>query len=297
MAPGRSVSCEPSIVCFVSHKCETNDARNAIVRGPPTGARRFSGQTVAESDIGDTGSSNNRRFPCTLMQGSRLGDVLRSGFSTQGIQLLIDPFQPGVGVGARIENLDFQALLFLSSPESLASPWCRVELSVARQRGIPLFVIRRAGEVPVELQQRVILDAVFEDDEWDRAAGRDFADRLQTLAAEMRIRAELWKRIALLGAQAGDAGEQRRIAIEVEDADPTAITELIGFLDRCYSLQLDEAARASLARALGRTGSPAAVTVLRRWAGIEDHPYGKRAIRESLQALGLRTEEAGTFNR
>lgn len=230
--------------CFFSHKCDDRNSR--------TGERH--------------------KF-ATLV-----GDMFRR----HGLELLVDPFSPGVEVGARIRAIDFQALVFLCCPKSLDSEACKEELRIAQQKSVPVFVIRWRGKVPKEHRDRMFLDL-------PRVAGDEREKALGELASQIHPRAVLYREIRALGR--GESPELHREAAQrvadIANRDPTAMAEFLEMLVRECPPGLDERAHYWLALALGRTGDPDAVNVLRQWGAWENlHPLVQAGIRESLQALG-----------
>lgn len=242
---------EDNVACFISHKCERGDGEH-----------------------------------CQWMD-SRAGRGLRGALEGASVSALVDPFGVGVEVGAHIETLSFDALLFVASPRSLSSSWCAKELAVARFRRVPCFAVRvddLPGPLPAGLSERKHPDL------------RDYLDAeldqvLAHMAAEIFRRARLWRAARCLIAEVS-ADEQRRAARRIEDADDlTAVTELLPLMDDLYTLRIDPVARASLAGAAGGTLAPSAVPVLRRWRhletdGAEGHPFPRHVIDQALRALG-----------
>ena len=110
--------------------------RNRLRRLPPSEQQNVS---VSESTV--------RCFlshKCTYVGEAhhKFGHCFRKVLESHGVELLIDPFGPGMEVGARIHTVEFHALVFLSCRETNNSPWCKEELATARRHLVPVFVIR-----------------------------------------------------------------------------------------------------------------------------------------------------------
>jgi hypothetical protein len=237
---------ESPVVCLVSHKCRREDP------GPL----------------------------CKWSKGSEAYDWLLEVFPANGVSLLIDPFEAGVELEARIETLSFDAVLFLFCFESWASTWCRKELEVAQCRGVPIFIVCLCGTLPPELLSgRIVIDF-----QWPPTG--DFEKELCQLARTIRHRGELRRQILRAIDVNSTAKDQRDAAIKVEDEeDVAAVAEFIPLLDKHYNLKVDPAARASLARALAQTRSSHTVPVLQKWLAVEDHPFCKDAIYDALEVV------------
>src|SRR5262245_7133591 len=83
------------------------------------------------------------------------GERLRLALAAHHIDLQIDPFDPGDIVARRIETLKLDFVVFLVTPESVVSRWCRLELAAARNPGLPVFNVRLNGAVPVRCGRRI----------------------------------------------------------------------------------------------------------------------------------------------
>ena len=84
-----------------------------------------------------------------------LGRHLHNALQDASIELLIDPFRLGDDIETRMDSFEFDALLFLSEPESLGSGPCQRELMTARRRSVPVFVVTHAGGSPDCLKRRL----------------------------------------------------------------------------------------------------------------------------------------------
>lgn len=239
---GTNPESDDKILCFVSHKCE--------------GA------------------------PCMWKSSSPVGDCLRTIFAAKNVRLLIDPFAAGENLTTRIETVSFDTLLFLHCRESWESPWCQKELAVARERHVPVFVIRLRDEIPSTLRdERLVVNI-------ESLSVAEMQHKLCPLAEKVRHRGRVRRQILNVFDGSNTAADQRRLAEEIEDEeDVAAIAEFIEMIDRHYTLAVDPAARAALARTVGRSNSAGVLSTLKRWRRMEDHPYPKDAISDALEAL------------
>lgn len=245
MRSDRAGANEPALMCFLSHKCE------------PDG----------------------EGHPCGLAT-SAFGNLLREALRSHDVELLIDPFGPGIQVGARIEAAEFHALLFLSCKESKDSAWCQKELEVALRKLVPVFVIRLSDDVPEPLRGRIVLDR-------SALPRGEFERDLHKLAGEIRIRAVVYKAITCVGS--GNAVAER--VADLAHDHPTAVAEFLDLIDRHCRPEIGPKDHFWLALALGRTRHPNAIGILRRWAQRENlHPLAQDGIREALEMLGCNTK-------
>ena len=196
-------------------------------------------------------------------------------FEVHSVKLLIDPFGPGVDVCARIQALEFQALLFLFSPESWNSWYCQTELAAAQAAWVPVFSIRWSGDLPQSLSNRVFVDHAGH-------SNADIEEELHCLAQAVRIRGSIRKLIERL--HFPNTPEEVRDAAErlADESDCTALTEFLDCLDQTYSKEIDPIARGNLAFAVGKTGTDKAKRMLLAWRSSSDHPYPQKCISQSL---------------
>ncbi len=207
------------------------------------------------------------------------GRLAAAIFADRGLELLIDPFGAGVDVGARIQTIEFHALLFLFCRETWASRWCREELATARDRSIPVFVVHWGDEVPESLGQRIVLDCA-------KLKPRQLEAEVGELTRAIHVRGSLYQRICQLGSEKLPE-IARRVAQDIADEpDRTAVAEFLELFEATYTQDMDPAARYRVALAVGQTGAPKAKRILRAWYRSETHPLPKEGIREALQRLG-----------
>jgi hypothetical protein len=204
---------------------------------------------------------------------------VRPIFESDSVVLLVDPFGPGVGVHARIQALEFQALLFLFSPQSWASEYCQAELAAAKASSVPVFAIRWSGELPEALRTRIFVNR-----EGRRYA--DMADELRGLAQAIRVRGSVRRLIEKL--RFPNRPETVRAAAErlADEPDCTALAEFLDCLERVYSCEMDPIARGSLAFAVGKTGTIKGKQMLSAWKSPRDHPYPQECISQALEWIG-----------
>jgi hypothetical protein len=188
-----------------------------------------------------------------------VGQAVSAALGEARVEALVDPFGPGVAIGSKIDGLPFEALLFIVSRDSLASPWCHDELATARARHIPVFALR-TDDVPVpdELAARVVVAAVAP------LAPAVHAE-IRTLAGTLSARAGSYGALRLL-CLGTSAAEQRLAAEWLEhDSDESALGEMLDYVDEVWHAELDPTARCALVRAVGRITSLASTRLLREW--------------------------------
>jgi hypothetical protein len=212
-----------------------------------------------------------------------LGAAIRDVLRTYSIDLRIDPFRVGDDVQTRMRTFDFDAFVFLSSPDSLASPNVQLELETAKYRAVPLFLVRMEGQVPAELRQRQY---------WTPPAIGDpaFAASIGDLGAAIRARVSCQRDIQLLHSDAVLYEMQeaaQRIALH---ADRSVVAEHAATLAQRYPRLSDPTTRYWIAIALGRVGTPQAVELLN---GLpkHDHPYALEGVRQALEMAGRELSE------
>ena len=186
---------------------------------------------------------------------------------------------PGVSVGARIQALEFQALLFLFSAESWASKYCQAELAAALASFVPVFAIRWSGNLADVLGSRICVDR-------GNRRNAEIADEVRCLAQAIRIRGSIWSLIEMLRFPNGP--ETARAAAErlADEPDRTALVEFLDGLEQVYSCELDPIARGSLAFAVGKTGTIKGKQMLSAWKSPHDHPYPQECISQALEWIG-----------
>lgn len=196
-------------------------------------------------------------------------------FRAHSVNLQRDPFEPGVEVLARIQALEFQALMFLYSSESWKSKYCREELAAAQKAYIPVFAISQSREVPPALRSRIFL--VYQVN-----AHQKMLSELHDLAQATRVRGSiraLLQRLRFPNTPEIVRHSAQRLA---DEPDCTALTEFLDCIEWIYTHQMDPIARASLAFAVGKTRTQRAKQILLGWRSPEDHPYPQECISQAL---------------
>lgn len=216
---------------------------------------------------------------CTLQTHEFIRSI-SSVFDSHRIRLQVDLFAPGEAVLAKIKSFACESLLFLSTPESIASYYCQQELEAAQKHGLPIFTVRLAGEVPDGLRLRINVDA--------REASPDqLTEPMDRLAAVVEDRSCV---VALLRQLCGGsaAEEQREAARALMDRnDPSALGEFLPYLAIAYSHALDPVALFDLALAVGATRHPEARAMLESWRTKAAHPYTQEGIARGIELLSL----------
>jgi hypothetical protein len=192
------------------------------------------------------------------------------------VDLLVDPFGPGDDVRARIQALEFHALLFLFSPESWNSVYCRAELAAAQAASVPVFSIRWSGDLPGFLRSRIFVDRAGRTD-------AEMVDEVCGLAQAIRVRGSIRRLIEKL--RFPNMPETVREAAErlADEPDCTALAEFLDCLETTYFADMDPIARGSLAFAAGKTGTKKAKQMLLVWQSPHDHPYPQDCISKALE--------------
>jgi hypothetical protein len=227
-------------------------------------------------------SLNTQKIRCLLThkcndEMHEFGRKLAMALDQHGIELLIDRFEIGDVADTRMKTFDFDALLFLLSPESWASEACQLELETARRREAPIFIAHLSGDVPEELR-RVIY---WKPCEYD---GQAFAQEIKNLALAIRAHVSLHQEILLLsGNNPPDITLQAARNI-YEAPDRAVVAEYAGELAKQYRQVIDPSTRFWIALALGRAGTPEAATFLRALP-TDDHPYPVQGIRKALEMV------------
>lgn len=234
--------------CFLSHKCE-----------------------------------RSRTTHCKLSAGCSFAKLLESVFFQHAVELLIDPFEPGEHVGERIESLGCDALLFLSTPESVASSWCQLELDVASRRAMPIFVVNLRGDIPEEHSSHIVVDATAPENQLLECGSR-FQIELEGLARAMRTRVELCWQISRVSPDNTPA-EQREAALIIENTEARIVAKCYSQIGRQLDLEIDETASVSLVRATAKTRTQKAAEMLSRRKEHELHPYVKYEIEQALSSM------------
>jgi len=206
-------------------------------------------------------------------QAHTLAKILKSALQDANIDLLIDPFRFGDDVQTRIDSFDFDSLLFLSSPESLASRFCQRELSAARRRSIPIFVAVLAGDVPKIMKRRIYWSLPASD-------SGQFTSDAQNLGKEIRARVSLLRNLRELNTEC-PADKTRDAAQTIAlDIDSSLVAEIVSLLARRYVQMKDPTTRFWLALGLGSAGTAKAAKLLNNLPK-EDHPYALEGIRQA----------------
>jgi hypothetical protein len=206
-----------------------------------------------------------------------VGMLLKTRLLESGIELLIDPFRLGDDIETRIDSFQFDALLFLSSPDSLGSPPCQHELRTARRRSVPVFGVLLAGEMPAEMKKRVY---------WPPSSTQSpqFEGEVAELGHAIRARVAFLRDLRTLNSdRAPDETLEsaQRIAL---NADRTLVAELSSVLARKYVQLKDPSTRFWIALALGNAGTPKAAKLLNDLPK-DDHPYALEGIRQALETV------------
>lgn len=208
-----------------------------------------------------------------------LGCLLKNSVRDEGIELLIDPFRLGDDIETRMDSFEFDALLFLSEPESLASGPCQRELRTARRRSVPIFVVAVGGGSPDGVEKRLY---------WrlPPADSPEFTAGIEELGQVIRRRVRLTRDLRILHVDRPPdetMSAAQRIALET---DRSLIAEVVSTLVRRYKQLQDPTTRYWIALALGSAGTSKAAKLLNKLPK-EDHPYALEGIRQAREMLAL----------
>jgi hypothetical protein len=208
-----------------------------------------------------------------------LGDLLSKALREAGIKLLVDPLRPGDDIETRMDSFEFDALLFLSEPESLASGPCRRELRTAKRRSVPVFVVALSGGSPDGFKQRLF---------WrlPPTSSSEFTSGIEVLGKVIRWRVELRRDLRILNVDR-PPDETRKAAQKIAlETDRSLVAEVVTVLVRRYRQLKDPTTRYWIALALGSAGTPKAERLLRKLPK-DDHPYVLAGIRQAQDIIAL----------
>ena len=218
-----------------------------------------------------------------------LSERIRGALGANGLLIDVDPFPPGVGIVARIETLSIDVLLFLISPESWSSHWCREELAAARRRGIPVLLLRARGSVPPELQAHISFDLTSEDE-------RSFDEATRQLALAIHARARLHRLVVAAGPDAFPDVSHAAAQSLADEADAAVLAEFVESIGARLRDGSDPVTQAALARALGEAGTQrAAEMVCELMASLpsDSHPLVRYALEDARERLPWKLRKNG----
>src|ERR1035441_5591537 len=208
-----------------------------------------------------------------------IGSILKNALADAGIDVLIDPFRLGDDIETRMDSFEFDALLFLSEPESIASGPCQRELRTAKRRSVPVFVGAVGGGRPDGAERRLY---------WrlPPADSPEFSNGIKELGEAICRRVRLTRDLRLLhGDRPSDETQAaaQRIAV---DTDRSLVADVVSELVRRYRQLEDPTTRYWIALALGSAGTSKAVKLLNKLPR-EDHPYVLEGIRQARDMIAL----------
>jgi len=206
-----------------------------------------------------------------------LGKRMQNVLSKCKVELLVDSFPQGVDINAGIDSFEIDALLFLFSPKSFKSEYCRRELAIARSRGIPVFTIRLAGDVPKTLMRRVYINLPVLDD----AA---LKQQLDELGESIYVRGNLYRTIAMLPEQPPEISYKD--AQKIHDlTERTVLAEFVRQLGAQYRRVSDPNTRFWIATALGKAGTRMAGKILQGLLKEDDHPLAQHGVLQAIETI------------
>jgi hypothetical protein len=202
---------------------------------------------------------------------------IRNIFKKHKVNLLRDKFDPGDDIDARIETFDIQALLFFFNPDSWASQYCRKELGAAERLSIPVFLIRLAGDVPMEYKRRIYLDLPTLDNNM-------FKYQMEELAVAIHTRGCLYRNINCLY----ELPVEKSYGVIKEIYDLTDRTVLAEFVDQLGEqfFQVDNpTTQFWIATTIGKAGTLKAKGVLEGLLKQDNHPYARYGVFQALEKI------------
>jgi hypothetical protein len=202
-----------------------------------------------------------------------IGQHLRAALRPFGIDLQMDPFDVGDEVDARMQTFDIEALILLSTPESVASEPVRLELESAERQGIPMFTIHLNGTLPSLLKKRSY---------WHMPSFDDpaFTVGLQDLVRSVQSRVAFNRKIRLLYPE-NSFHEMLEVARSIAmEAERTILAEFACELARRYVKVNEPNTRYWIALALGKANTAQAARLLDRLPK-QDHPLALEGIRQA----------------
>lgn len=210
-------------------------------------------------------------------EAHEIGFAVQEVFRRFSIDLKIDPFNPGDDTLVRMQTFDIEALIFLCSPESLASMPCRLELKTARRARLPISVVHLRGGVPSSLRQSSY---------WNMAAlgSPSFLCGIENFAKAIRKRVAFKRQLrALYPTNAFHELIEIARAIALE-TDRTLVAESACELAVKYCGMSDPNTKYWIALALGRADTIRAGRLLDRLPKY-DHPLALEGISEAKQMI------------
>jgi hypothetical protein len=238
MTPPRSVT------CLLSHKC---------------------GSGIC--DVPAKCPAEARCLACTLREALRF----------YAVELLVDPMRPGDLLQTRMETVEFDALLFIISEQSLQSAPCAVELLTATRRNRPIFSALLEGRLPENYRNRLCMNV------------KDLRTTEGASQMAAAIKAHVAVSQCLEGVTSAFPDVSRRSVSALFHVDPSTVAEYLDDIERAAAEAPDEYTRAWLVWTIERTHAPGASALIGRLARTERHPYVIAALNRSK--YGVREKE------
>jgi hypothetical protein len=226
--------------------------------------------------------SNAADIPCLFShkccaESHEVGLAMERQLLKDGIALKIDPFNIGDNVEIRMQTFEIEALVFLYSPESYASPYVQMELQCARRQRFPHFVVHAIAQVPAQLRR-------FIDLKLPPLGSSAFEKACAELADAIQNRVQFRRKLRMLH-PSKSFHELIEVAQEIAlDGDRTLIAESACDLSLKYCKISDPTTCYWIALALGRADTPRAARLLNRLPK-KDHPLVSQGIREAKDML------------
>jgi|SRR5271157_2527242 len=210
-------------------------------------------------------------------EAHRIGLAIQKTFLSHRITLQIDPFNVGDNVNVRMETFDIEALVFLLSPESVASLPVRLELRSARRQRLPIFIIHLDGLVPAQLKKSTY---------WKipPIVSAEFAEGVENLAGAIRSRVGFRRQLRMLYPD-NSFHELIEVAQGIAlTAERTVLAESACELALKYCKISNPSTRYWIALALGKADTPRAARLLNKLPS-KDHPLALEGIQQAKDML------------
>ena len=205
--------------------------------------------------------------------GQRIRDLLRPF----GIHLQMERFPTGVDCAIKMQTLDIEAVIFLSSPESSASLSCQLELAAAERQGIPVFTLLQSGNVSARQRKRSY---------WPLPPlhAPEFLSGVEELAGAVRARVSLVRKIRLLHPDNFFQETMEAAKSIAEEFDRALVAEYACDLAKRYRMLSDPNTQFWIVLALGKANTPQSGRLLDKLPP-PDHPLVCEGIRQARAIL------------
>jgi hypothetical protein len=204
---------------------------------------------------------------------------LQPHFFRRGMALQLDPFSAGEDVLVKMWRLQIHGLLFHSTPASVESDPCKLEIETAQRIGVATMVIWDGASPPSHLKNRL----------YPKLPGMSVAERekaFEDLARGMKPRAVIHTVLQWLHEPARTVEEREDGCKWLCKQPPQVLAEFWkAITDLHRGSAEDNIVCRWLAAALGCTGIHDAREVLQQWLPLSNHPNWRYGIKLALEKL------------